>query len=92
MNMIISERKIYSTDSNGNKKEYDVIMTFRNEDNGKYYAVYTDNTYDNENKLKIYSCIYNPDNYKYIGLPESESEFELIYKLLGDVLLEKANN
>ena len=42
----------------GNVYEYEIIMTFKIENNNQFYIVYTDNTYNEENKLKIYAAKY----------------------------------
>ena len=38
--------KIFSINKNGEKINYDVILTFKSEINKQDYVVYTDNTYD----------------------------------------------
>ena len=72
---------------NGKKIEFDVILTFKNENNEKNYVVYTDNSYDNNNKLTIYASIYNPDNLQFIGNPDTKEEWDIIYNLLDKTLL-----
>ena len=42
--------KIFSINKNGEKINYDVILTFKSEINKQDYVVYTDNTYDEENE------------------------------------------
>ena len=81
------KQKISAILKNGDKKEYDVILTFKNEKNNKDYVVYTDNSIDNENKLKIYAAIYNPLTNEFIGVPESKDEWYDIYRLLDKVML-----
>ncbi len=84
----MKNKKVY-TEINGLKKEFDVILTFKNENNGKDYIVYTDNSIDEENKLRIYASIYNPITNEFIGTPETKEEWDQIYKLLDKVLLDK---
>lgn len=81
------KQKISTILKNGNKKEYDVILTFKNEKNSKNYIVYTDNSIDNENKLKIYAAIYNPFTNEFVGVPDSKDEWYDIYRLLDKVML-----
>lgn len=81
------KQKISTILKNGDKKEYDVILTFKNEKNNKDYVVYTDNSIDNENKLKIYAAIYNPLTNEFVGVPESKDEWYDIYRLLDNVML-----
>lgn len=83
----MNNRKISTITKDGKKVEFDVILTFKNEDNEKDYIVYTDNSKDNENKLRIYSSIYNPDTLEFLGTPETKEEWNLIYKLLDNVLI-----
>ena len=79
-------KKISAILKNGEKKEYDVILTFKNDKNNKNYIVYTDNKIDNENKLKIYASIYNPLTNEFVGIVESKEEWYDIYKLLDEVI------
>ena len=55
------EKTKITTKVEGVDVEFDVILTFHNENNGKDYIVYTDNSQDEFGKLRIYSSIYNPD-------------------------------
>ena len=80
------KNKISTVLKNGEKKEYDVILTFMNDKNNKDYVVYTDNEIDSENKLRIYASIYNPLTNEFIGVPESKEEWYDIYKLLDEVI------
>lgn len=70
----------------GTKKSYDVILTFHNDDNDKDYIVYTDNTYDEYDKLKIYASIYNSYDNTFLGHPNTDEEWDVINKLLKEVL------
>ena len=79
--------KIFTVFNNGTKKEYDVILTFKNEITGKDYIVYTDNSYDEKKKLKVYAAIYNPLTNEYIGPVEERDEWIEIGKLLDKVML-----
>ena len=81
-------RKIYA-EKDGKKLEFDVILTFKNEDNNKDYVVYTDNSYDKNGKLKIYAAVYNPDTLEFIEVPQAKDEWDQIYKLLDKVILDK---
>ena len=84
---MIDKRKIFTVLENGMKKSYDVIRTFKNERNGKDYIVYTDNTYDEDNKLRIYAALYNPLTNEFLGYVENKEEWRDIIKLLDNVLL-----
>ena len=52
--------KIYGVYKDGEQREFNVILTYKSENTQKDYVVYTDNTYDDEDKLRIYASIYNP--------------------------------
>ena len=80
--------RIFSINKNGEKIDYTVILTFKNETNQKDYVVYTDNEYDEENKLKIYAAIYNPLNNEFIKDVEEQKDWDEIYRLLDKVLLQ----
>ena len=79
--------KIFSINKNGEKINYDVILTFKSEINKQDYVVYTDNTYDEENKLRIYAAIYNPLSNEFIKEVEEQTEWDEIYKVLDKVML-----
>lgn len=79
--------KIFTVLKNGAKMEYDVILTFKSEVTGKDYVVYTDNSYDEKNKLRIYAAIYNPLTNEYLGPVEEKNEWIEIGKLLDKVML-----
>ena len=85
----MKNKKIFTTLNDGTKKEYDVILTFKNDDNNKDYVVYTDNSKDDKGKLKIYASIYNPSTLEFLGNPETQEEWNKIYRLLDKILLEK---
>ena len=82
----MEKKHIYETLDDGTKKSYDVILTFHNDNNDKDYIVYTDNVYDEYNKLKIYASIYNSYDNSFIGHPNTDEEWDIINNLLKDVL------
>ena len=82
-------KKITTTFGDGHKQEYDVILTFKNENNDKNYVIYTNNKYDNNNKLMIFAAEYNPDTLEFIATPSSKEEWNEIEKLLEKILIEK---
>ena len=42
----------------------DILFTFDNDETGKSYIVYTDNTKDETGKVRVYASIYNPNDPK----------------------------
>ena len=85
------KKKIYTTLKDGTKKEYDVLFTFKNTDNNKDYIVYTDNTYDQNNKLKVFAAVYNPNTYEFISVPEPQEEWNRIYEMMDKILANENN-
>lgn len=85
----MNNKKISTILPNGVKQEFDVIFTFKNELTQKDYIVYTDNSIDGYNKLRVYASIYDPVTLKFLGNPESKEEWDEIYRLLDKILLEK---
>lgn len=83
----MNNKKIYTKNSEGKNIEFDVILTFKNEFNGKDYIVYTDNSKDEFNKLRIFSSIYNPQTLEFLGNPETKEEWDVIYNLLDKTLI-----
>ena len=81
------KQKITTVLDDGKTLEYDVILTFKNEKNDKDYVVYTDNTVDSQNKLKIYAATYNPLTNEFISVPKSKEEWHEIYEVLDKVML-----
>ena len=78
--------KIYTTLKNGKIKDYDVIATFKNEENKKDYVVYTDNTYDSDKKLKVYAATYNPLTNEFIDTVKTKEEWIEITKVLDNLV------
>ena len=78
--------KIFTILENGVKISYDVILTFKSEKTHKNYVVYTDNSLDEDNKLKIYAAIYNPDTFEFIATVDTTEEWIKINKILEKVL------
>ena len=81
------EKTKITTKVEGIDVEFDVILTFHNENNGKDYIVYTDNSQDEFGKLRIYSSIYNPDTKEFLGNPETKEEWDTIYEVIDKTLL-----
>ena len=74
--------------ADGTTQEYDVILTFKNDYNNKDYVVYTDNKYDDNNKLRIFAAVYNPDTLEFIESPKTKEEWDEINRLLEKILID----
>ncbi len=82
------KKTIKAINKNGEEKEYDVILTFNNPKNNKDYIVYTDNSYDEEGKLKVFAALYDENSDEpFIGYPTTNEEWQDIYKILDDILI-----
>lgn len=79
------KKEIFTVLKNGEKISYDVILTFKSARTLKNYIVYTDNELD-DNKLKIYAAIYNPETLEFISDVDSQEEWLEINKLLEKIL------
>ena len=75
---------------NGVKIEYNVILTFKSILSGKNYVIYTDNTYDQNKKLRFYAATYNPNlPTPFIGEPTTKEEWLEITNAIDNVILKK---
>ncbi len=52
------------TNEKGETVVCDILFTFDSEETGKSYIVYTDNTKDENGKVRVYASIYNPNDPK----------------------------
>lgn len=83
-------KRISTTLSNGTKVDYNVILTFKSNITGKDYVVYTDNTYDQNKKLRFYAAIYNKElSNPFLGEPTTKEEWEEITKIVDSVIMPK---
>lgn len=83
-------KRIKGISPDGKTREYDVILTFNNPKNEKDYVVYTDGTYDAEEKLRVFAAIYDPDaSEPFAGYPATKEEWADICELLDKVILEE---
>ena len=57
---IIDDDKI-KIELDGEEKEYDLLFSFDCEENGRRYIGYTDNSFDEEGKLKIEVSSFDPN-------------------------------
>ena len=84
---MLENKKIFTILSNGTKVEYDVILTFKNPTNNKDYVIYTDNTIDNNNKLRFYAAIYDPNlPNPFLGEPTTKEEWTTITNIIDNTI------
>ena len=83
-------------DENGNEVVYDVLFTFDNDETGKSYIAYTDNTRDEAGNIQVYASTYNPDDpQSKLEAIETEKEWkviETILETLQDEIRNKKDN
>lgn len=83
-------KKISTILANGTKVEYKVILTFKNYQNNKDYVIYTDDTYDKNQKLRFYVAVYDKNlPNPYLGEPTTKEEWSEITKVLDQVIISK---
>ena len=75
--MKLEDMKLTVTDESGNQVICDVLLTFENEETGKNYIVYTDNTKDSLGKVQVYASVYTQDDQTCeVSLQEIETDEE----------------
>ena len=80
-------KKISTTLANGTKVEYNVILTFKSSITDKNYIVYTDNTYDNNKRIRFYTALYNPNNSNsFLGEPTTKEEWQEVTNIINKVI------
>ena len=73
-------------DNEGNIKEYEVILMFKN--NNKDYIIYTDNKSNSDGSINVYANIFNPNDLSVFENIETNEEWEEIERrleLLGGI-------
>ena len=78
------------TNKDGIKTVCDIIATYHDDDTNKDFIIYTDKTFDENNKLKVYYSLYEKKNNS-IGLiditdtNDKKIALEIIKELLNDI-------
>lgn len=75
---------IKTKDDNGNIKEYQVILTYFDDEYNKDYIVYTDNKYNDNGELQIYINSYDESTANVI---EDKKEYKKIKTIINSILL-----
>ena len=79
-------------DENGKEVVYDVLFTFENDETGKNYIAYTDNTRDDSGNIQVYASTYDPDDpQSKLEAIETEKEWKVIETIL-ETLQEEIKN
>lgn len=72
------------TEKDGTEKEYEIIMLFKWSKTKKNYIIYTDNTVDDEDNLRVLAAIYYPENNGKLEPVETEEEWDEIENRLNN--------
>ena len=75
---------IFGIDKKGNKIKYDVIMTFKASND---YVIYTDNTMDENDNLRIYSAIYDPKTSLIVRGVKTKAELEEVKEAFESAII-----
>ena len=79
-------------DENGKEVVYDVLFTFENDETGKNYIAYTDNTRDDAGNIQVYASTYDPENPEgKLEAIETDKEWKVIETIL-ETLQEEIKN
>lgn len=83
---MIDNKKTFKCVINGIEQKFEILYTFKSLKTNKDYIVYTDNKYDENNFLNIYSSIYYPQfSEKELESIEDEDDWNEIEKFLNNV-------
>jgi len=77
------KNRIKITNEHGEEVICDILFTFDSEETEKSYIVYTDNTKDENGKVRVYASIYHPDDPK-TKLEDIETDKE--WKIINTIL------
>ena len=72
-------------DSNGNIKEYLILLVFLWPVTNKYYIVYTDKKDEYEGSTDVYAKIFNPDDLSVLEDIKTETEWKVIESKLKEL-------
>ena len=87
----MDKNTIKVTNDKGEQIVCDILFTFDSEETGKSYIVYTDNTKDENGKVRVYASIYNPGDVKTkLEDIKTDKEWKVIETIL-ETLQEEVN-
>lgn len=87
MDFIENEEMSFTfTNDEGEEVNCDVLFTYEDEETGKNYIAYTDNTTDEDGSLTVYASRYESDgNQTQLFEIETEEEWDMIDSILTDI-------
>lgn len=77
-------------DEYGNETEYDVLLTFDNEETDKSYVVYTDHSQDEDGNVQVFANSYVKGSSSLDPI-ETDGEWNIIDKILETIQEEVKN-
>ena len=78
-----SENTFTIMNDEGVEIECEVIFTYEDEQSGKNYIAYTDNTLDEDGNTKVYASVFDPNEENpVLSQIETEEEWQLIEGIL----------
>ena len=81
------------TNENGEEVVCDILFTFDSEETNKSYIVYTDNTKDENGKVRVFASIYDPNDAKTkLEDIKTDKEWKIIETILSTLQEEMAGN
>lgn len=81
-----STGKFTIKNNEGKELTCDVLFTFDSDDTKKSYIIFTDNTLDENNNIKVYANTYDPEGSSdELGPIETEKEWQIIENLLSSL-------
>lgn len=85
---MIEENTFTVIDNDGNEMECFVLFTFESDVTRKSYVVYTDNTFDDKDRIQIYASTYIPDadgSVTTLHPINTAEEWELVEETLNNI-------
>lgn len=79
-------------DVDGEEVTCEVILGFTNDDTGKEYIIYTDNTSDENDQLNIYASQVDPEDANNILPIETDEEYAFVQEVLDSMMSEEEVN
>ena len=80
----IDPNKFIFEKEDGERIECETVLSFYAKDVDKNYILFTDNTYDEENNLRIYAYYNSPDD-ETLKPVEDEKEFEMVNNIFEQI-------
>lgn len=80
----LKENTFTCIDKNGTSKECRVLFTFDLKENNKNYIIYTDDTKDENGRIRTYASTFTPGvEESELGEIQTEEEWKMIEGILG---------